>query len=161
MQRAPRLRHARLSDSGQLSRLEVAAFTGPYARHRFSESQIRYYLEDARSIAHVAVVGTTVVGYSLGVQHTGRLVHLSRLHSIAVLPSHRGHGLSSRLLAAFLSASKKRGCRVSVLEVAASNRKAIGLFTRFGFRVWKSLPDYYGRRIDGLRMRLQLTIEGG
>jgi ribosomal protein S18 acetylase RimI-like enzyme len=154
--RVDRLRRAAVSDVEQLCRLEAAAFTDYYEAHRFTARQFRRYLADPRTVAYVVTCSRHVVGYSLGVQQAGRLAHVSRLHSIGVEPGERGRGVGRRLLRVFLAASKKRGCRVAVLEVATCNGPAIHLFGQHGFRHWKALPDHYGHGVDGSRMRLQL-----
>lgn len=65
----------------------------------------------------------------------GRRIHL---HHFAILPSHQGRGLSKALLERSLEFVKSKGYQVK-LEVHQSNKKAIELYKRYGF---KYLGDY-------------------
>ena len=153
MRSSPRLTRARPEHVPALARFEQRAFTGVYARHRFTEQQFRYFLSAPRTIAQVVTDGSSILGYSLGIRYSGRLSHMARLYSIAVDPERRRGGIGHMLMAGFLRASRQRGCRVVVLEVAAARRSARTLFARHGFGSWKSLPDYYGPGVHGLRLR--------
>lgn len=155
--RRPALRPARLSDASKLTALEGRAFSGYYASHRFTLAQFRYYLARSCTIARVARVHSSIVGYSLGIQQTGRRRHVARLLSLAVDPRARTRGLGTRLLEVFLEEAHRRGCRSVYLEVAARNVPAIRLFARCGFTRVRSLPGYYAPSVSGLRMRLALT----
>jgi [ribosomal protein S18]-alanine N-acetyltransferase len=150
------LRPARSSDVPDLTVFEARAFTGYYAAHRFSRQQFRYYLARASTVAYVVSSRGAIVGYALGIQQTGRLSHVARLLSIGVDRGYRGRGVGARLLARFLEAARKRGCRSVFLEVASSNGVALGLFSRIGFSAVESLQGHYSSAVSGTRMRLTL-----
>jgi ribosomal protein S18 acetylase RimI-like enzyme len=146
-----------INDIGGLSRIEVTCFRSYYYRgHRFSERQFHYYLKNPLTIALVAEDGGTLVGYVLGIVQRGRLGHIARLYSIAVLPEARQRGVGSRLLREFMGEAGKRGAREVSLEVAEANKVARSLFSKAGFRKSGRLRDYYLRGYDGIRMRRSL-----
>ncbi len=67
--------------------------------------------------------------------------------SIAVLPEHRRRGLGYALMAYGLKAGREEyGCRETYLEVRVSNKPAITLYEKLGYRIVKVLAHYY---IDG------------
>ncbi|HUX57190.1 MAG TPA: N-acetyltransferase [Bacteroidales bacterium] len=65
----------------------------------------------------------------------GRRIHL---HHFGISPEFQGKGFSKILLKASLDLVKKRGQQVK-LEVHKTNKKAINLYKKYGF---KSLGDY-------------------
>lgn len=155
-----RLRRARAADAAALARLERRAFVGCYAAHRFSAAQFAAYLARPATLAHVVEQSGRIVAYALGVQGGGSRARGARLYSIAVAPTARRRALGRRLLRAFLAAVRRRGCERASLEVAATNRAAIALFTGHGFLPVRRLPAYYSTTTAAIRMRRQLRAAG-
>jgi ribosomal-protein-alanine N-acetyltransferase len=151
-----RRRPARLADAGALAHLERRVFRGFHEADQFSVRQFAYYLANPRTVSYVAEHERALVGYVLGIQQSGRLAHLARLHSVAVVASIRRRGQGHRLVMAFLEEARRRGCTTTVLEVAEANRASRRLFLQSGFHDWKRLPDYYGPGKHGVRMRCRL-----
>lgn len=60
------------------------------------------------------------------------------LLSICVLPRFRGQSISSSLLDSFLQGMKDVGCKVCVLSVDVSNKRAIRYYEKNGFRLSKT-----------------------
>ncbi len=81
---------------------------------------------------------------------------LARMYSLAVHPDARGRGLARLLVAASL---RRLPHQVNTLglEVRADNGAAVGLYCALGFMETARLPDYYGPRRHGLRMRATRT----
>jgi ribosomal protein S18 acetylase RimI-like enzyme len=152
----PQLRAATMSDIKSLVRLENRVFASYYKAHRFDDADFRYYLRSPRTIALVATQGDDVVGYVLGIVHTGRLRHLARLYSLAVASHFRRHRAGTRLMQAFLRAAKKRRCKRILLEIAVVNTGGLHFFSALGFKKRRELKNYYGQGIDGIRMGLEL-----
>lgn len=97
------------------------------------------------------VVGFVVASAAAGEGH---------LLNLAVHPDHRVQGIGALLLAAALANLKRRFVNCLYLEVRVSNRAAIGLYERFGFRRIGHRRNYYARsrgREDALTMRLDLA----
>ena len=95
-----------------------------------------------------------VIGY-LCVWEIDPELHITNL---AVHPSYRQQGIARRLLAERLEASHHRGAKVAILEVRPTNREALALYERFGFRVVGKRKGYYfDTGEDALVMEADLT----
>ena len=66
-----------------------------------------------------------------------------QINNIAVLPSHRNLGIGTTLLRHVLREAAKGGARRAILEVRRSNRIALRLYERFGFRWQGTRGGYY------------------
>jgi ribosomal protein S18 acetylase RimI-like enzyme len=75
-----------------------------------------------------------------------RLAHRGRL-GMGLLPEYRGRGIGSRLLRAALAHARRYGLEKVELSVYTSNRAAIGLYRKFGFRREGLIRRY--RKVDG------------
>ncbi len=69
---------------------------------------------------------------------------LMNVHDLCVAPTHRGRGLSHRLLARVEQAARERGCVKLTLEVLDGNTVAVASYRRFGFDTY-ALDPAYGR----------------
>jgi len=74
---------------------------------------------------------------------------LVNLHDLAVLPSHRGRGIGSLLLAEVERRARERGACKLTLEVHASNEGAMRLYRRFGFGPWGAPTLFVTKPITG------------
>ncbi|MHA7834066.1 MAG: ribosomal protein S18-alanine N-acetyltransferase [Algiphilus sp.] len=85
----------------------------------------------------------------------------AHLLNLAVAPHARGRGLGNRLLTHVLSQARHAEARCMLLEVRASNRSAIQLYSESGFVVLARRPRYYpvraGAREDALVMSFDFT----
>jgi [ribosomal protein S18]-alanine N-acetyltransferase len=71
------------------------------------------------------------------------------LHHFGILPQYQGKGLSKILMRESLRFVKEKGLQVK-LEVHSSNRKAINLYERFGFKPLNDYNVYIIRDISNL-----------
>jgi len=76
------------------------------------------------------------------------------LDRIAVAPDRRGTGLGRSLLAAAVGRARSLGATRMLLEVAADNDPAIGLYSAAGFVEINRRRGYYGRGVDAVVMEL-------
>lgn len=79
------------------------------------------------------------IGYFLAAASYGE----AELYRIAVLPTFRGQGKGERLMKSFLRYLPKDTEKV-YLEVRESNKCAIGLYEKLGFRKIGERKNYYG-----------------
>ena len=87
---------------------------------------------------------TIELGKYVGIRHDGVLVAMAgeRLHfddwteisAVCTAPTHRGHGLATRLMSALVADIQRRSERV-FLHVLTDNSNAIRLYEQLGFRV--------------------------
>ncbi|ASY74396.1 putative acetyltransferase (plasmid) [Sinorhizobium fredii CCBAU 83666] len=78
---------------------------------------------------------------------------------MGIIPSFRGHGLGSRLIAAALHQAREAGLVRIELSVHADNTRAIGLYEKVGFikeGVQRRSVLIDGRFIDTVNMALML-----
>jgi ribosomal-protein-alanine N-acetyltransferase len=122
-------------------------------------SERTYQLEiTENTAAHLLVAdlenhpGKPVVGY-IGFWFIVDEAHIS---TFAVHPDFRGRGIGSRLLEEALLEALRLGAELVTLEVRASNKIPIELYTRFGFHVKARKPRYYrDNHEDALLMILE------
>jgi ribosomal protein S18 acetylase RimI-like enzyme len=151
------LRRARMSDVAEILNLESICFTT--AEETFNRRQVRYLIMCGRSIVSVAVdAHGKVVGWCVSLVRQHRRWRSGRLYAVAVHPSMQGRGVGRRLVEEALGDLGARGIDRVFLEVRAGNEKAIRLYRRLGFTDQSHLPNYYGRKIHGLRMRATLAL---
>jgi ribosomal protein S18 acetylase RimI-like enzyme len=90
--------------------------------------------------------GTGIIAGTSWMTFDGRRI---LLHHFAVLPEFQGNGLSKILMNESLKFVKNRGYQVK-LEVHSSNKKAINLYKKFGFRKLDGYDVYIIRDIEKL-----------
>jgi ribosomal protein S18 acetylase RimI-like enzyme len=73
-----------------------------------------------------SIVGTVMGGYD---------GHRGWVYAVAVKPSHRRHGIGSRLMSALESRLAALGCGKVNLQLRAGNRDAEAFYRRLGFGV--------------------------
>jgi ribosomal-protein-alanine N-acetyltransferase len=69
----------------------------------------------------------------------------TELHVLAIAthPDHRGRGIAGQLLRHVLDAGISTGCVLATLEVRRSNKPAIALYERAGFKTVHVRARYY------------------
>jgi len=130
-----KIRLAERRDVGELLGIEEAQFPEPWTRRilldEIENTETRRYT--------VAVEKKRIVGY-LGV-----MIVLEELHvnTIGTLPQQEGRGIATSLLDDAWANAKERGLKRATLEVAVSNKRAIDLYYRYGFRPVGVRKNYY------------------
>ena len=76
----------------------------------------------------------------------------ARLYSLAVDPHLRGQGWGGKLLAAGEDWMQQQGLNICRAEVKADNHGARRLYVSQGYLEAGTLPDYYGKGLDGMRL---------
>ncbi len=147
------LRKPRKTDIPALVRIERRAFAPRYYRHhRLTASDFADLMKQRHFVFLVAEDRGHVVGNVIGELPRDRMRRFARLDSIAVRPERQHRGLGRHLATRFLARAKNAGYRGAVLEVAVLNISARHLFERLGFHKNRTLPRYYGGRVDALRL---------
>lgn len=111
-----------------------------------------------------------LVGEQLAADHRIVLIHddvaygvvsvlgdVADLDRIAVLPFARRRGVAGELLEQLIEAAGGHGAERMLLEVAADNEEAIGLYEACGFRTISARRGYYPGGIDALVMELAIS----
>jgi ribosomal-protein-alanine acetyltransferase len=138
-------RRATLDDIASIAAIETACF----GSSAWSETLVADELRGERS---VVLVSDDVTAYG-AISVTGDVADLDR---IAVLPGSRGHGLASGLLAELVDLARDLDAERMLLEVAADNVAAIGLYEAHGFDTIATRRGYYAGRVDAWVMQLDI-----
>ena len=130
-----RLRRLGYGDLPSVIAIERRSFPTPWSLAMFVLE-----LSKPSGICLAALDGDKLVGYSV----CSRYDTVWHLMNIAVDPSLRRRGIASALLSALLERIDDGSGGVQLtLEVRPTNRSAIALYERFGFRSAGTRPRYY------------------
>ncbi len=122
------------ADLDAVAELERRVFTYPWSREMFRRELLR---SDGNYL--VAKVGSEVIGY-LGLV---KILDEGHVTTISVRPDCRHRGIAKALMLRMLNDLGGSDVRWLTLEVRKSNRAAINLYHRFGFRVRGERKKYY------------------
>ena len=130
--------------------IERHSFASPW-----SEEDFLYLFGEGNALCLGLVHAETLIGYALGYCEN-RDFHLA---SLAVEPGFRRRGFASQLLQQALCQARQCGANRCSLEVRASNRAALLLYDKAGFRsVEVRTAHYSDPRDDGIIMERSIEI---
>lgn len=145
----------RLALAGRFAALEVGHLEAVAAVERgsfanpWSAEELGWVVQEESGLCVGLWVEKELIGYGIGQTGEG-LFHLA---SLAIAPAWRRQGWGGRLLQELLGRARRRGCQGCRLEVRTSNRAALSLYRRWGFREEGRLVKFYTRPVeDGLVM---------
>jgi [ribosomal protein S18]-alanine N-acetyltransferase len=99
-----------------------------------------------------------LIGGFIAARLTGDEIHIN---NVAVRDMYRRRGMGGALLSAVLTEGARRGARLALLEVRATNLPAQALYTRYGFRAAGRRRNYYADPTeDALVMNAALSKAG-
>src|SRR5437588_5017475 len=130
------LRRLELRDLNAIERIERASYPTPWSRSMFASE-----LAKPSSICLGAFDAETseLVGYLV----ISRYVDAWHVMNVAVAPEQRRRGIATNLMERLFELTAGRGRRGYTLEVRVSNREAIALYERLGFRPRGVRRGYY------------------
>ena len=144
------IRDLRPGDLEAAYRLDQTCFEESIA---YTRGQIRDFLTRDGAIALAAdAPDGSLAAFAIG-HVAGSRGHVV---TIDIATPHRRQGLGQRLLSELKARMAAGGAREVRLEVDKRNLTAIRFYERMGFRATRTLPDYYGAGLDGLRMTRRL-----
>ena len=138
-------RRATLDDVVAIAAIETICF----GASAWSETLVADEVQGERNAVLVSDDGTAYGAVSI----TGDVADLDR---IAVLPGSRGRGLARGLLVELVDLARDRDAERMLLEVAADNVAAIGLYEAHGFDTIATRRRYYAGWVDALVMELDI-----
>jgi len=140
------IRRASIDDLPSILRIEKKSFErDAWDRELFLD----YFDRSARSAFLVATINRRVVGYALAFHSETR----AEIHSIAVAPADRGHGVAIALLRCIIALLRRRGFETISLNVRLKNKAAIQLYRKLGFHRVRRVNGYYEDGEAAWRMR--------
>jgi [ribosomal protein S18]-alanine N-acetyltransferase len=145
-----RLRSYLPSDFETVYRIDQTCFPKGISYGRF---EMKVYLRTRGSFCMLAEIGSTVAGFILAelAPDEGHIVTLD------VLEEYRRQGIGSLLLSAAENEMISRGGKGMVLETATTNKAAIALWKKHGYRETATVENYYGHGQNALKMQKALT----
>ena len=143
------LRPYRPSDFETLYRIDQVCFPEGIAYGRF---EMKVYLRADGSHCLIAEAAGQIAGFILAelAPDEGHIITLD------VLEKYRRQGIGSLLLAAAEKEAVSRGGTRMVLETATTNKAAIALWRKHGYRQLATIESYYGPGRDAFRMSKDL-----
>lgn len=124
--------------------VECRSFSHPWSRKSFEEE-----LENPKARYFVAVNDGKVCGYA-GMWH---IIDEGHITNIAVLPEMRQRGVGKALLEKLIEYAVNKKLVFLTLEVRVSNKAAISLYEKCGFKEIGRRKNYYEGREDALLLR--------
>jgi ribosomal-protein-alanine N-acetyltransferase len=149
-----KIRKANSDDVAQIAELEKLCFPHPW-----SEADIRKDIAENILATYIVCLEADdneekIVAYA-GIWN---VVDEGHITNVAVHPGHRRRGVATMVVDNLLQVARERGAERFTLEVRRSNRSAIELYEKFGFREVGYRKGYYtAENEDALIMWL---IEG-
>jgi ribosomal-protein-alanine N-acetyltransferase len=133
------LRKMTLDDLGEILELENELFSPPWSYNSFVAE-----LESDKRSCLVAECQAKIIGYSIGAIFYDE-VHIM---SIGVTRSFQKSQVATKLMIEMINFAKSNLIDSIVLEVRASNKPAIGLYTKFGFGPVAVRRNYYTKPVE-------------
>jgi len=137
------------SDFETLYRIDQVCFPEGIAYGRF---EMKVYLRAKGCHCLLAESGGNVAGFIL----TELAPDEGHIITLDVLENYRRQGIGSLLLAAGEKEGASRGGKRMVLETATTNKAAIALWRKHGYREIATIQNYYGRGLNALKMAKQI-----
>lgn len=130
----PHIAQTHLRDAHAIAALHAASF------HRgWSDEEVENLLLDGQVLAHSLRVNGIVAGFVM----SRCAAEEAEILSIAVTARYQGRGFARKLLQLHMGRLAALGVKTLFLEVADSNRPAIALYRKAGFREVAKRPNYY------------------
>jgi ribosomal-protein-alanine N-acetyltransferase len=124
----------------------------------YGRREMKSYLQSEGSDCIVAEIHGMVAGFIL-TERSGEFAHIITLD---VLEPFRRQSVGSRLLGAAEREASADGAAIMYLETATTNKAAIALWNKHGYRETGTIENYYGRGQNAFEMlkSLRRMLEG-
>src|SRR5215471_2238391 len=118
-------------------------------RIAYGRLELKIYLHSSGSRCIVAEMGGAIPGFVL----TELSAELAHIITLDVLERYRLKSIGSRLLEAAERDAIMKGAGCVYLETATTNKAAIALWKKHGYREMGTLKNYYGGGLDAFEMQ--------
>jgi len=146
-----KLRKFEFSDLNQVIEIEKVSFPKRqvYSRHRFE----RYFKEYPEEFI-IAENKGKVVGYTICELKNDS----AEIISLAVASTWRQKGIGKALTSFLINHFKESGIKEIFLHVRIKNKVAVSFYQKFGFKILKTIKNYYQNGGDAYLMKLSLHL---
>jgi ribosomal-protein-alanine N-acetyltransferase len=146
-----------ISDLDEVMSIENASFSSPWSRTYFLQEIEKNPLSLPFLLRKKERGIATIVGFCVCWIIRDEL----HINNVAVLPPYRKHGYGEVLMRTALQFGMSQNCRKATLEVRVSNKGAIRLYEKLGFRIIGEAPNYYDDNFeDAFILFKELTASG-
>lgn len=136
------------NDIEAVAALESLCFDDPWSASLFADE-----LNNEKAHYFVMREEKTVIGYG----GFWKILDEGHIMNIAIHPEVRNRGLGSSLLSQMLSCPEAEDIALWFLEVRVSNKKAIGLYEKFGFSGYHVRKGYYQNNGEDALLMMKTT----
>ncbi len=143
------LRPYQRSDFEALVAVDQACFPKSIA---YGQREMKGYLHSEGAHCIIAEIPGMVAGFIL----TERLSELAHVITLDVLEACRRKSIGSALLRAAEEEATSHGATLMYLETATTNKAAIALWKKHGYREIGTIENYYGRGQNAFEMHKRL-----
>lgn len=121
-------------DIDQVADIEKGIFSRPWSKKDFFDS-----LQNPNHLYVVAEQQNEIVGYC----GLWNVVGEGQITNVAVVKEARENGIGYGMLSYLMDLGKEENIQAYTLEVRESNKKAIGLYEKLGFRIEGIRKNFY------------------
>jgi [ribosomal protein S18]-alanine N-acetyltransferase len=137
---APGIAYSQMELSGFITRRNAITLVAEHAlKDQHGEFEQSHLGKRSRNGAPEPLSPSAIAGFAIAQPYKKH----GRILTLDVLPETRRSGLGSRLLLECETRLRQRGCIEVYLETAVDNEAALKLYHKVGYRVLRTLPDYY------------------
>jgi ribosomal protein S18 acetylase RimI-like enzyme len=143
------LRPYQASDFEALHAMDQLCFSNAIA---YTRREMRRYLAASGAHCIVGEFSGTIAGFIL----TQRASNVAHIITLDILEAFRRRSLGSLLLAASERRAALDGATLMYLETATTNKAAIALWGKHGYRETATIANFYGRGQNAFEMQKRL-----
>jgi ribosomal-protein-alanine N-acetyltransferase len=121
----------------------------------YGRREMKSYLQSEGSHCIVAEMSGAIVGFIL----TEKSAEFAHVITLDVLETYRRRSVGSQLLDAAEREAESHGAALMYLETATSNKAAIALWKKHGYRETGTIENYYGRGHNAFEMQKWLALK--
>jgi ribosomal-protein-alanine N-acetyltransferase len=140
------------ADLPRIMEIEAAGFLHPWSENLLRAELAHPWSSLLAAVAEAEGSGELIIGYLIS-----WLVHDElQILNVGTAPEARRSGVGRALMLEAAEAGRRKGARLSTLEVRRSNLPAIGLYRALGYREVGVRPRYYAEENeDAIIMTLE------
>ena len=116
-------------------------------------------MKSRKKVAIVVEINKKIIGmFSVETSRMERSPHVGGI-GVAILKEYRGLGIGNKMMEVLIKLGRKMGFKFLRLTVFASNKVAINLYKKFGFKKVARIPKellYKGKYVDDIIMMKKL-----